>query len=367
MNHNVSHLLLVGCGAAAGVWLLCYPVGAALAWWNIIDRPNERSSHSRPTTRGGGIAIMLVLLVVVGSDALHQSQPAAVATLLGAAAFLAVVSFVDDLRSLPAGLRFGCHGLAAVAALAVLKISSLRLAADSGGLSWPALALVWVPGFLWIVGYTNAFNFMDGINGLAAGQAIVTGFGMALLGCLALHDSTSTPVLWSVAIASAALGFLPHNFPQARMFMGDVGSAPLGFWLAVLVLWMAVNAGAWLLIPMVLLHANFVLDTGITLLRRIVRGDRWYESHREHFYQRLIRSGKSHPFVTGLEIALQGVVLGLMLLYIHANVAVRAALIALVVLIWLAFFAFCERSFRRVNNLVQPSAGSSHAGAQEGA
>jgi UDP-N-acetylmuramyl pentapeptide phosphotransferase/UDP-N-acetylglucosamine-1-phosphate transferase len=190
---------------------------------------------------------------------------------------------------------------------------------------------------------------MDGINGLAAGQAIVTGLGMALLGSVVSGQSSmvSPPVLLSLVIAGACAGFLPHNFPKARMFMGDVGSAPLGFLLAALVVWIARDYGWWLLIPLGLLHANFVLDTGLTLARRILRGERWYEAHREHFYQRLIRAGKSHPFVTGVEMALQGVVLGLMVLYLYASAPVRAGLIALVILMWLAFFAYCERLFRR--------------------
>ena len=91
------------------------------------------------------------------------------------------------------------------------------------------------------------------------------------------------------------------------------------------------------------------MGAGSALARRILRGERWYEAHREHFYQRLIRSGKSHPFVTGLEMALQGVVLGLMVLYLHASMPIRVGLIALVILVWLAFFAFCERLFRRSN------------------
>jgi UDP-N-acetylmuramyl pentapeptide phosphotransferase/UDP-N-acetylglucosamine-1-phosphate transferase len=276
---------------------------------------------------------------------------------LTGALWIGVVSFLDDIKPVHAAVRFGSHSVAAVAALAALKVSGLRWGAVSGGFPWSVVALVWLLDFLWIVGYANAFNFMDGINGLAAGQAIVTGFGMALLGGLALHGYHEAPVLWSVAIGSAALGFLPHNFPQARMFMGDVGSAPLGFLLAVLTLWLAMEAGAWLLIPLALLHANFMLDTGITLLRRILRGERWYEPHREHFYQRLIRSGKSHAFVTGWEMALQGVVLGLMVLYLHAHQPVRVGLIALVILMWLAFFAFCERRFRKRNNVGRPAGG----------
>ena len=346
MDHSVCNLLLVGCGAAAGGWLLCYPVRVALARSSIIDRPNQRSSHSRPTPRGGGIAILLVVLL----GALVLGRTSAVTLVLSALSLgLAVLSFWDDLRPLLAVVRFGGHALAALGVLHVLKWPRFSLDLISQpGVAWPAL----VSGlflFLWLTGYTNAFNFMDGINGLAAGQAIVTGLGMALLGSMAGGQSPvgSPPVLLSLVIAGACAGFLPHNFPTARMFMGDVGSAPLGFLLAAVVVWIARDYGCWLLIPLGLLHANFVLDTGITLARRILRGERWYEAHREHFYQRLIRSGKSHPFVTGLEMALQGVVLGLMVLYLYASVPVRVGLITVVILLWLGFFAYCERVFGR--------------------
>ena len=325
--------------------LLGFPLAKILARLGAVDQPNARSSHLKPVVRGGGIAMAggAFLLVFCG----FPLPWGVTAVMLSAALGIGVVSFYDDIQSVGAALRFGCHSVAAIAALVVLHFSGLGL--DSSGFPLPVVVLLWLLGFLWIVGYTNAFNFMDGINGLAAGQAIVTGFGMALLGSLTLRGYDRAPVLWCVAIASAALGFLPHNFPQARMFMGDVGSAPLGFCLAMLTLWLAKSVGWWLLIPLVLLHANFVLDTGITLSRRILRGERWYDAHREHFYQRLIRSGRSHPLVTGLEMALQGVVLGLMVLYLHASNPVRAGLVALVILMWLAFFAFCERSFRRSN------------------
>ncbi|MGO8697826.1 MAG: hypothetical protein ACLQVY_08940 [Limisphaerales bacterium] len=329
----------------------------------MVDKPNTRSSHSVSVVRGGGIAIAggAALLVFLG---LPLQWEVTSGVLLGALA-IGIVSFRDDIKSVGAAIRFGCHSVAAMAALVVLDVSSLRLGLDSVGYPWPAVSFVWLLGFIWVVGYTNAFNFMDGINGLAAGQAVVTGFGMALLGGLTLHGYNCAPVLWSMAIACAALGFLPHNVPQARMFMGDVGSAPLGFCLAVIVLWLAMDAGIWLLIPLLLLHANFVLDTGITLLRRILMGECWYAPHREHFYQRLIRSGMSHSAVTGLEMALQSVVLGLMVLYVHASVPLRAGLIAVVILVWLAFFAFCERSFRVSNNVHQAAGNPSHKGVRE--
>jgi UDP-GlcNAc:undecaprenyl-phosphate/decaprenyl-phosphate GlcNAc-1-phosphate transferase len=349
---------------AVASYLLGFPAAGILGRLGAIDKPNPRSSHSIPVVRGGGLVIAMgaVLLVFLG----WPLQWGVMSVVLTAALWIGVISFIDDINSVGIAIRFGSHSVAAVAALAALNVSGLGLVVDSSGFSWPAIALMWLVGFFWIVGYTNAFNFMDGINGLAAGQAVVTGFGMALLGCLRLHGYRSTPVLWSVAIASAALGFLPHNFPRARMFMGDVGSAPLGYLLAVLTLWLARTAGGWwLLIPLALLHANFILDTGITLLRRMLRGERWYESHREHFYQRLVRSGKSHAFVTGWEMVLQGVVLGLMVLYIYASVPVRAGLIALVILVWLLFFAFCELSFRRRNTAEGPAAVPMGAGVQD--
>lgn len=346
MDHSVLHLLLVTGGAAAGVWLLCYPVRVALIRWNIIDRPNQRSSHSRPTARGGGIAIIFVLLALAGGSGLRMGQLPAVNELLAAAAVLAAVSFADDLRSLPASVRFGCHALAAVAILAALGWPHLELGlSPQGTLALPAVLGLGL-AFVWIAGYTNAFNFMDGINGIAAGQAAITGLGMALLAGVALRGFSSPPVLLSLIVAGAALGFLPLNFPRARMFMGDVGSAPLGFLLAALTLWLAKTAGWWLLLPLALLHTNFVLDTGITLVRRIAKGERWYEAHREHFYQKLVRSGRSHVFVTGVEMCLQGVVLALMVLYLFVPGVVRLALVCVVLVIWGAFFLYCERCFQ---------------------
>jgi len=130
------------------------------------------------------------------------------------------------------------------------------------------------------------------------------------------------------------------------MFMGDVGSAPLGFLLASLALWLARDFGLWILPPLALLHANFVLDTAITLIRRICRGERFYEAHREHFYQRLVRSGESHVFVTGLEAVLLAFVIIMMVGYVHEGMWVRGMLILAVLAIWTAFFVYCEFCFR---------------------
>jgi len=337
-------LILVLVSAAVS-WLLGMAVNRLLLRFHIIDLPNQRSSHTRPTVRGGGIAIIATL---IGVDlwllCRFDCQPLLPIGLCLVA--LAVVSFIDDIKPVRVAIRLGCHLLAAVIVLLALGAPGITVGFSPGtGLHLPVVA----SGLLvciWIVGYTNAFNFMDGINGLAGGQAAVTGLGMALLTALTLEDFSLPPVLLSLAIAGAALGFLPHNFPKARMFMGDVGSAPLGFLLGVSVVWLAKSASAWLLIPLALIHANFVLDTAITLLRRVARGEPWHQAHREHFYQRLVRSGKSHAFATGWELGLQCLVVGLTLLYPQVCLPARVGLSIAVILIWLSFFAFCERSFR---------------------
>ena len=234
-----------------------------------------------------------------------------------------------------------------------MGIQTIAAAFIAGEMAWsraslhgPAFTLIVIAGLAFVfAGYANAFNFMDGINGIAAGQAVVTGIGTALLGGLALEGFPNAPVLLSLVVAGAAAGFLPHNFPKARMFMGDVGSAPLGFLLAALAVWLAKIAGWWLIVPIALLHANFVLDTGITLGRRIFRGERWYEAHREHFYQRLVRTGKGHTLVTLLEMGLQCVVLGLLTLYIFSGASARLILAVVVITIWLSFFAWAEICF----------------------
>lgn len=336
-------------------FLLCFPVYQLLVRWNIVDRPNARSSHSQITVRGGGIAILAAFAACVFLTPQGEQYPVVLALFVGSMG-LAVVSFIDDFKALPPALRFACHAFAALLALWALRSHSLVV-----GLSeregWELFSNVgWAFAFLWLAGYTNAFNFMDGINGLAAGQTVFTAIGSGILTAEVAGNWSAPPVLLAFTLAGATAGFLPHNFPRARMFMGDVSSSTIGFLLAAIALWMAADFGGWLLIPLGLLHANFVLDTAITLGRRIARGERWYEPHREHFYQRLVRSGKSHAFVTGTEMGLQAVVLGMLLFYGSNGVGVRVMIIIATLAIWLLFFAYCERRFRGAMKFPAPQA-----------
>ena len=340
----LSLLIPFTCGLFTA-FLLGWPAYVLLRRMGVIDKPNARSSHQQPTVRGGGVSIIATVLgaivVLVWSATGDGVFTTPLATIAGSVAILAVVSFWDDLRSVGARIRFGCHAAAAISIIVVLGVPC---PVATGMAVTAVMAAV---GFLWIAGYTNAFNFMDGINGLAAGQAAVTGVATAAL-ALAAGVPAQHPIAWiSLVVAGAAAGFLPHNFPRARMFMGDVSSAPLGFLLATLGWWLACEAGWWVLLPVGLLHANFVLDTGITLARRVLRGERWYEAHREHFYQRLVRSGRSHTFVTGWELALQVVVAIAVVAAVQAGGGwLLLAPASLAALAWAGLFLKAERVFR---------------------
>jgi UDP-N-acetylmuramyl pentapeptide phosphotransferase/UDP-N-acetylglucosamine-1-phosphate transferase len=262
---------------------------------------------------------------------------------------IGLVSFADDVRSLSASFRFICQSVAAGIVIAALHWSFSK---NPDGGYFP-LALYVLAEFFWLVGYTNAFNFMDGINGLAAGQAVVTGLGSFLLIGLGTQNWATPQGFICLTIAGASAGFLPHNAVRPRLFMGDVGSASLGFILAGVTLWIARDVQI-LLLSLLLLHVNFVLDTSITMLRRFFNGDPWREPHREHFYQRVVRSGSPHTAVTTVEISLQLVVLGLALLCLQATLITRLVLASAVVALWFGFFAWAERRFLRARQSATP-------------
>jgi UDP-N-acetylmuramyl pentapeptide phosphotransferase/UDP-N-acetylglucosamine-1-phosphate transferase len=321
--------------------VLCFPVRRLLVARGIMDSPGERSSHTKATARGGGIAMMLTV-VIGGVILFFASGETIVLKALGIATLLAIVSFLDDLRSVHPLARLACHALAGIGLLWSLHLPAgpIRFDPDLGlELSGPVAFLIFL---VWIAGYTNAFNFMDGINGIAGTQAFLTGVGTALIAGFSTGNWEHPAVILSLIIAGAALGFLPHNFPNARMFMGDVSSAPLGLLLSFLTLWVA-SANDWRLLgPLVLLHANFILDTGITLARRIIRGEKWYLPHREHFYQRFIRAGKSHAYVALWEVSLQCIVLLVLFVYLNYGPWARLLSVAAVLMVWLVFFGCAE-------------------------
>jgi UDP-N-acetylmuramyl pentapeptide phosphotransferase/UDP-N-acetylglucosamine-1-phosphate transferase len=237
----------------------------------FADHPNERSLHSYAVPRLGGIGVMagsLPMLALAGSGAL--------ALLAACALFLALVSLADDARSLPIEVRLPAHGIAALVSV---------LAVGDPAWGW-AIATAAIFAIMWM---TNLYNFMDGSDGLAGGMASI-GFGALALA--ASDAGFAALALGCAAIAAAAAGFLLHNFPPARVFLGDSGSVPLGF-LAGSIGVLGVARGAWAWWFPALVFSPFIVDASITILRRVLRGERIWIAHRSHFYQRLVLAGWS--------------------------------------------------------------------------
>jgi Fuc2NAc and GlcNAc transferase len=260
--------------ALVGTWLLIHFAPQL----HLIDRPNERSSHQIPTPRGGGIA--LVVAVVAGMLAMPGELPLAVRPALYAALPIALLGLVDDRYGLPAHLRLACHLAAAGACVLALGAPVEFSLPRYLLLPLAAVAVAWG---------TNLFNFMDGIDGIAAAE------GMFISAAAALLLASEAPPIASAlgVIAATCAGFLIWNWAPARIFMGDVGSSFFGFLLAAIaaltVLQGLIELPVWLI-----LWGTFIADTGVTLVRRVLRGEQWWSAHRSHAYQRLSRRLGSH-------------------------------------------------------------------------
>ena len=235
-----------------------------------LDRPNERSLHERPVPRTGGIAVLLGAAAALGFGADALWLP------LGLALALAVISFADDVKNLPIAARLAAH-LAAAAVLVWYLLSPIYI--------WQAILLV-----LAIAWLTNLYNFMDGSDGLAAGMTVIGFAAYAVAATLADEAELATTCL---CIAAASGAFLVFNFHPARIFLGDVGSIPLGFLAGALgiVGW---RDEAWPLWFPAAVFAPFIADATLTLARRLLRGERVWQAHRDHYYQRMVRGGLGH-------------------------------------------------------------------------
>lgn len=264
---------------------------------SLIDIPNERSSHSVPTPRGGGVAIVLSFLLALPLLAVMDLVSwRLVCALLGAGAGIAVLGFLDDHGHIAARWRLLGHFIGAAWALAWLGgLPPLTIFDYTLDLGWmghglAAVYLVWV---------LNLYNFMDGINGIASIEAICVCIGGALLlGTLAMTGSDSLEGIWLLLLLACAVsGFLFWNLPPARIFMGDAGSGFLGIVLGILSLQAAWVAPQLLWSWMILLGV-FIVDATFTLLRRLLRGAKVYEAHRSHAYQYAARQFGRHMPVT---------------------------------------------------------------------
>ncbi|MDU9037521.1 glycosyltransferase family 4 protein [Pseudomonas corrugata] len=299
---------------------------------SLIDVPNSRSSHSVPTPRGGGVAIVLSFLTAIFFLGIENELSwSFVYALSGAGAGVAVLGFLDDHGHIAARWRLLGHFIAAIWALFWLNgLPIIDFAYGSINLGWighvlAAFYLVWM---------LNLYNFMDGIDGIASVEAICVCLGASLIYWVAGYESLlAAPLLLVMAVA----GFLYWNFPPARIFMGDAGSGFLGIILGLLSLQAAWFLPKLLWVWLILLGV-FIVDASVTLLRRLVRGDKIYEAHRSHAYQFASRQYGSHLPVTLVVVAINM----FWLLPMAACVALwdldgsLALVLAYVPLVWLA-------------------------------
>ncbi|MEW6365601.1 MAG: glycosyltransferase family 4 protein [Acidobacteriota bacterium] len=292
-------------------WLCAGIVVAGLCWAGVLnlrnwagrrgiwDIPNERSAHARPVPTAGGAVLVAVVLpaFLLLSSLTDECLPRAVVYATGAA-LVAAVSLLDDLRGLPVWPRLVAYTIASVAA--ARGVGSLDTAVSAlGGAAAPQWVSLVITVF-WILGMTNAFNFMDGIDGIAASQAVLAGLtwcvlgwwegliGVGGLGCL---------------VASACLTFLLHNWSPARIFLGDVGSTFLGYTFGVITVMAAARNGVYALAGVMAVWP-FLFDTIFTFCRRLFRGENVFRAHRSHLYQRLVLTGLSQKAVVLIYVAL---------------------------------------------------------------
>ena len=299
---------------AAGVAFIAAALGSRwLAFrgpgrW-LVDRPGARSLHDRPVSRAGGIAIFsglaigLLFLAAMflavmelpeaGPGLGLESGPGpgsgpAYGWLLAGIVLIAGVSLADDLRPVFPALRLASHlaagGFVVLAGLPAARIAFPGGGAELGTIAGPVFTVLFVA---WVV---NLYNFMDGMDGFAGGMAVI---GFTTLAVLSAGGGPAPIVAASLIVAAASLGFLPFNFPPAKIFMGDLGSTLLGFLAAVGMLWAdrAASVPLWI---SVLVFSPFIVDASVTLVRRILAGEKPWRPHRGHFFQRLVLLGWGH-------------------------------------------------------------------------
>ena len=297
---------------------------------DLLDIPNDRSSHTVPTPRGGGLAIVIVLLL---SGVVSLFLPLApidilVCLLLATLAF-SLLGWQDDKHDLPASVRFLIQLL-----IAVFASGWLLWATIPGYSTSFALVVLLLLSTLWIVWMANLYNFMDGIDGISAVESLILGATTSYW--FAISGAVSMAVI-CIAVAGASVGFMRWNWSPAKIFMGDVGSLALGAFFAII----AIIGTTRLDIPFLaflILYAVYLTDSGVTLLHRIIKREKWWQAHRSHFYQRAVQSGFSHAQVS-LSVMALNIIFALLasLLIMGIINATTATVVTMAILILLMF------------------------------
>jgi len=300
------------------------------------DIPNQRSSHSAPTPRGGGVAIGVAMLVALSSRmSLFESQQLTYAVLFSI--LMLALGIREDRSSLSAKMRLSIQTVGALIVVLAGNLSIPQL--GWGAWTWDIPSALSIPlSVIWIVWVLNLFNFMDGINGIACQQGLAVALGIAVFP--GQTTSVSAIALW---MGAAIIGFLPFNFPRARIFMGDSGSLFLGAWIAILPL-LSQRPGSFHGGDAILVIAPFFLDASITLIKRLIRGEKVTTAHRGHHYQMLTDLLGSHTPVTIWYSAWSMLFVTLMIMRASA---LPQAIAVMALLAWFGLISFKHRQFVR--------------------
>jgi UDP-N-acetylmuramyl pentapeptide phosphotransferase/UDP-N-acetylglucosamine-1-phosphate transferase len=308
----------------------------------IVDYPNKRSLHARPTPRSGGIAILAAAVLGTIFQVWWSNEQQDIIPWIGLALLVvAAVSFLDDLSHVPVSYRLAAHIVSAILLL-VAGLSLHTVVLPVIGWSLPAWLGMMI-SLLFMVWMINMYNFMDGMDGFAGGMAVCGFGGFALLGWLAGNEQYFAI---SATIAAAAAGFLCFNFPPARIFMGDIGSSSLGLLAASFVLW-GVKAGIFPFWSGVLVFSPFIADATVTLLWRLWRREMLWRAHKAHYYQQLVEAGWGHRKTVFVEYAIMLACLATAIWSLHVPYPVQVLAIAGWVLFYAVFFFWVKRMARR--------------------
>ncbi|MBS0154063.1 MAG: glycosyltransferase family 4 protein [Nitrospira sp.] len=340
--------------AFVSAWWLTKNLCSPKSFLSVLAHPNERTLHARPTPQTGGLAVVgsVVISLILAASMLAITQPTKPVLPKGMASgsvwivtsmlLIFVVSFIDDWRGLPAVLRLGVQaGSACIIIGGVgLTLSSIPI---PGGPTI-SLGIVAVPVSVFVLLWmANLYNFMDGMDGFAGGMTFF-GFGfLAYFGWLAQFP---VMLVITVFVAMSALGFLLHNFPPARIFMGDAGSITIGFLAGTLMILGVRERVFEIWVPM-MIFSPFIVDATVTLTRRLFRRKKIWEAHREHYYQRVVLSGWSHRRTVLVEYGVMILCGGLALWYHHSTESLRPFILGVWMILFVLLGVFVSRLERK--------------------
>lgn len=300
----ISFMLVAVCSSAVSFLVTAWVRRVAIQR-GLLDIPNTRSSHAVATPRGGGLGIVAGFLVILAT-LIYQGKFPLVSgmVILGGTFAIAMLGWIDDVHRLSAAKRLVVHlVIASITVITLGGFEHLRMGSSVAQLGWPGSILA-VIGLVWLI---NLYNFMDGIDGLASAEAVTVSLALSILGA-GMFASQIGFSLATLALAAASTAFLVWNWSPAKVFMGDAGSAALGFAFGALALTGEIHQGVPLLV-LILLLGVFVVDATLTLIDRLRRGENITHAHRDHVYQRLVQAGWSHRHVTLGAIAINVILL----------------------------------------------------------